>query len=263
MGGESAVQPPPQQQQEQHFENKMASDTGLPPSGVDAITEDGLPPFVEVYDEPRHTTCVKNDYCIAMKVRFPCGDTTWYHRHKEDTVFVFMGNMEIHNCMCLKSEFNDSFKLGEVRYAALKDRPYVHKATALKSDTPNKGMFAIDAEHTGSPPTVSSSPLADASHSLVLDQEKVRAYRLMLPAACTVRFSYPFYGLWVVVRGGKATITEEIAEGTVGRGQTKEEPPRGESHVYQLGDLWWGCPASITYVNEGTEEMEIVICEWK
>lgn len=47
--------------------------------------------IMEVGEEPRHKIVISNDYVRALRVSFPPNDTTFAHRHAEDSIYFFSG----------------------------------------------------------------------------------------------------------------------------------------------------------------------------
>lgn len=61
--------------------------------GKDAQVQ--APQFVEVYDEPLHPTVFENDYVRVLKVDCPMNQDTMYHRHSQDSFFLFFRTAQV------------------------------------------------------------------------------------------------------------------------------------------------------------------------
>ncbi|CAM9970218.1 unnamed protein product, partial [Ectocarpus sp. 13 AM-2016] len=53
------------------------------------------PEFVEVYDEPLHPTVFENEYVRVLKVDCPMNQDTMYHRHSQDSFFLFFRTAQV------------------------------------------------------------------------------------------------------------------------------------------------------------------------
>lgn len=78
--------------------------------------------IVEVADEARHFLTISNEYTRVLKVKFPPNDTTWAHRHAEDSLYFFLvdGGIDIINHVKGSDPKCDCCEFGEVRYGTHK-----------------------------------------------------------------------------------------------------------------------------------------------
>lgn len=51
--------------------------------------------YVEVYDEPMHPTVFENEYVRALKVDCAAENDTLFHRHSQDSFFVFFRTAQV------------------------------------------------------------------------------------------------------------------------------------------------------------------------
>ena len=206
--------------------------------------------IVEVGDEPRHETVISNEYTRVLRVSFPPKDTTWAHRHAEDSLYFFLveGGLNVVNHVMGADPKCDCMEFGEVRYGTHRsDVPLVHKITNM-NDT---DMLCIDAEILKSPPVTSPLPLIAEHHTLVKKRGKCRVYKLSLNPGESSSVSYPFFYLTVVLKSG--SLSTEI-----GRNHTV----KWESKV-QSGDVEWHNPQiDLKITNNGDDIFEQFIAEW-
>ena len=193
--------------------------------------------ILEVGDESRHHLVLKNEFTRVLKVKFPPNDTTFAHRHAEDSLYFFLveGGLDVVNhvkgsdpqcdCMEVSAHFASDapslhyilrhFSLaqfGEVRFGTHKsDKPLVHKIQN-KSD---KLMFCIDAEIIKTPPITSPFPLMAEHHALIKERDRCRVYKLTLKPGETVSVSYPFFHLTIVLRGSKVKTVVGASAGAL------------------------------------------------
>ena len=206
--------------------------------------------IVEVGEEPRHLTVISNEYTRVLRVSFPPKDTTWAHRHAEDSLYFFLveGGLNVVNHVKGNDPQCDCMEFGEVRYGTHKsDVPLVHKITNM-NDT---DMLCVDAEVLKSPPVTCPFPLIAEHHTLIKERQKCRVYKLSLKPGESSTVSYPFFHLTVVLKSGSL-----LAE--IGRGHSI----KWESKV-QIGDVQWHTPQiDLTITNNGASIFEQFIAEW-
>jgi len=211
--------------------------------------------ILEVGDEERHRTVLSNEYTRVLKVKFGPKDTTWAHRHAEDSLYFFLvkGGLEVVNHIKGFDPACDCMEFGEVRYGTHKsDKPLIHKITNM-----SKGeMFCIDAEVLKTPPVTSPLPLVAQHHELIKTRDRCRVYKLVLEPGESTAVSYPFFYLSIILQGSNAVRTE-MAVGSSGRTLAWEEPRA-------MGDVEWHSPsAELTITNTGTTKYEQFIAEWR
>ena len=208
--------------------------------------------ILEVGDEIRHHMVLSNEYTRVLKVKFPPNDTTFAHRHAEDSLYFFLveGGLNVVNHVKGSDPACDCMEFGEVRYGTHKsDKPLVHKITN-KTDT---DMFCIDAEILKSPPVTSPLPLIADHHSLIKERDRCRVYKLVLEPGQSVTVSYPFFYLSIVLKGSK--IEKKI--GSNGHSISWHK-------VMEIGDEEWCSPAiDISIKNIGESAFEQFIAEWR
>ncbi|KAL9182804.1 hypothetical protein ACHAXT_004083 [Thalassiosira profunda] len=209
--------------------------------------------ILEVGEEERHHLVLKNEYTRVLKVKFAPEDTTFAHRHAEDSLYFFLveGGLDVVNHIMGSEPVCDCMEFGEVRYGTHRsDKPLVHKITN-KSD---QVMFCIDAEVLKTPPVTSPFPLVAANHALIKERDRCRVYKLMLKPGESANVSYPFFHLTIVLRG--ATI-KTVVGASAGHSVTYEK-------TAALGDEEWRTPTvDISISNVGETVFEQFIAEWR
>ena len=207
--------------------------------------------ILEVAEEERHNIVISNEYTRVLKVKFPPKDTTWAHRHAEDSLYFFLveDGLNVINHVKGSDPKCDCMEFGEVRYGTHKsDKPLVHKITNMSE----VDMFCIDAEILKSPPVTNPLPLVAEHHELIKTRDKCRVYKLSLAPGQSVNVSYPFFYLSVVLKGSKIKI---------GLGR-EPHSVTWEKHT-MIGDEEWCSPVlDITIKNVGEECYEQFIAEW-
>lgn len=169
--------------------------------------------FVEVIDEPQHFHRFENDYVRVYDVRFKPGESSLYHRHTKDTMYVTIADTNIHD-QTFGQERGQDFDL----HAGLTGcRP--HGTEPLIHRVRNGGtslMHMIGAEHKKTAPVVAEKPLQAPHHSPVdapFKGETIRFYRVVLePGESTGPVRYDFSGLLVSI--SDASIEIEGADGS-------------------------------------------------
>jgi putative dehydrogenase len=207
--------------------------------------------ILEVGEEDRHNIVISNEYTRVLKVRFAPDDTTWAHRHAEDSLYFFLveGGLNVVNHVKGNDPACDCMEFGEVRYGTHKsDKPLVHKIT-------NKGnveMYCVDAEVLKSPPITSPIPLMAEHHELIKKRDRCRVYKLSLLPGESVSVSYPFFYLSIVLKG--SVVKTEVGTGV--RSVSWEK-------AAELGDVEWNSPTvGLQITNTGDKIFEQFISEW-
>lgn len=207
--------------------------------------------ILEVGDESFHKIALSNEYTRVLKVKFGPKMTTWAHRHAEDSLYFFLveGGLNVINHVKGMEPTCDCMEFGEVRYGTHKsEKPLVHKITNM-NDTE---MFCIDAELLKRPPVTSPFPLVAECHELIKTRDRCRVYKLVLEVGKTVKVSYPFFHLSIIVKGSEVeTSIGDLKHCIVWNTQRN------------MGDIEWHHPvADVTLKNCGHSTFEQYIAEW-
>jgi quercetin dioxygenase-like cupin family protein len=201
---------------------------------------------VMVLKEPRHHVKFENKYVRVIDASVPEGDATLFHTHPLDNVPVAISGGKLKTELIGQEGAYSTVETGAVSFAKAK---YTHRITNV-GDT---NVRFIDAEVLASPGNSSNVPPLDkmTGNTLVIDNERVRVYRLILePGEATEAHNHKLPRLSVVVARGKAEI--------------KSDHHRPRIDRLEPGDFrWHESEMNHAIKNVGTTRIEIVDIEWK
>lgn len=209
-------------------------------------TSDSPDIIVDVRDEPRHRFRFENPYAHVYDVLFEPGESSIYHRHSEDTLYVAITDLTSGAQAWGGAEATSTLCCGAAVCRAHRASPLVHKVRNL-GQTP---MRLVGAEIKQSPLLVAQRPLI--CNGLTLDQEtpRVRVYRIDLaPGEATDAADWNFSGL--LISHSDASIGIETSESkmtltcTPGFAAWLEGPAKGRR-----------------VVNRGRSAFHAVLAEW-
>jgi hypothetical protein len=144
-------------------------------TGVGQAEDDVIP----AKEEPRHHPKLENDYVRILDVEIPAGDQTLFHTHDLNYAYLMV------NAALLRNEVKGKpgtveikIPAGLVGYYRASEGAYTHRFTNIGSEP----FRAIGIELLRvAPSPVVTQPLPDNSgYVTVLDNERVRAYRVVL-----------------------------------------------------------------------------------
>lgn len=201
---------------------------------------------VPVASEPRHHLKFENEYVRVFDVVVFPGDTTLFHTHSNDYVFVTIGDADLQAEVMGGQPADLLLKNGEVRFSKA---PITHRV----SNPSNVSRFRnITIEVLKSPGRAAAS-IADSSPGLstVLDNERVHIERLVLePGQSTSLHTHGLSALSVFLTDSKVLVESPGA-----KPQTIE---------YKPGDFRWRhAPVTHTLKNIGATRFEAVGIDWK
>ncbi len=201
---------------------------------------------VMVLKEPRHHVKFENKYVRVIDASVPIGDVTLFHTHPLDNVPVAISGGRLKTELLGQEGTYSTVATGAVSFARA---AYTHRIINI-GDT---HVRFIDAEVLASIGNSSDVPPLDkiTGTTLVIDNERVRVYRLILePGEATEAHDHKLFRLSVVVRKGKAAI--------------KSGSRKLRIEQLELGDFRWHDPEMNHSVkNVGATRIEIVDIEWK
>lgn len=209
--------------------------------------------IVEVGDEKQHHVVLSNEYTRVLKVTIPAKNTTWAHRHAEDSLYFFLveGGLNVINHVKGNDPLCDCMEFGEVRYGAHKsEKPLVHKITNMNTEA----MFCIDAEILKTPPVTSPFPLVAEHHTLIKARDRCRVYKLVLEPGQSTNVSYNFFYLSVVLKGTQIKMT--LGERSGHAISWEKTPATGYEE-------WCHPTLNLTVENVGNYIFEQFIAEWR
>ena len=201
---------------------------------------------VPVEKEPRHRLKFENQYVRVFDVVVLPGDTTLFHTHSHDYVFVTIGDADLIAEALGAQPADLLLKNGEVRFSKA---PITHRV----SNPSNVSRFRnITIEILKSAGRAAASKL-DTSPGLttVLDNDRVHVERLVLePGQSTSLHTHGLSALSVFLTEAKVLV-----ESPGQKPQTIE---------YKPGEFRWrDAPVTHTIKNIGSTRFEAVGVDWK
>ena len=204
---------------------------------------------VSIEKEPRHHLEFQNRYVRLFYVRIAPGDTTLFHTHVNDNVGVKLTDAELSDVV---PEGNPEMILvnrGAVGFGHY-PTPLTHSVSNVGS-TPFHNML-VEIFPSNAVPFTAPPPADVAGHTLEMENERVRIFRLVLaPGRSTEEHSHALHGLEVV-----------ITEGTIA---VDRPGTKTETVTFNPGDYRWhqgGMRHSLRNVGSATfEAVEIELKE--
>ena len=201
---------------------------------------------VPVGEEPRHHIKFENKYVRVIDAVIAPGDTTLFHTHSRDNVPICINGGKLRTEVMGGQTTDTTSETGRVTFARAS---YTHRITNMNTTT----VRFIDAEVLDSPGSAASPSSLGAvpDHTLIFENEHVRAYRLILePGQSTGLHNHTLSFLNVVVSPGKLVL---------------EQPgKKGETMDLQPGSfVWHEGPVRHSLKNAGAMRFEAIDIEWK
>jgi hypothetical protein len=214
-----------------------------------AAAQSGAPPaFVAVEGASYHVPVFSNDYVTVLNVLIPSGRDSGYHRHSLDSIGVLINDTARTNQTLGAEPFARPFQpRGTVSFTPYAAEPLVHTVT-VQGEQPFHNIVVELLQRT---PWRFSPGERGSGYTVVLDNERVRAWRLVLDpgqAAAAITQSAP--GVRVVVEGG------ELVESVPGTPDRAMAPRQDE--VY-----WQDAGTRRAVRNVGATRIELVELELK
>lgn len=200
---------------------------------------------VPVAKEPRHHFKFENKYVRVFDVVVPSGDTTLFHIHSNDYVFVSIGDAKLKAEVLGGQPTDLIMKDGESRFTK---GPITHRVTNVN----NTSFRNITIEILGSPGRAApSKPDTAPGLSPVLDNDRVHIERLVLePGQSTSLHTHGLSALSVFLTNAKVEVSIP--------GQ------KPQTLKYKPGDFRWrDAPTTHTLKNIGKTRFEAVGIDWK
>lgn len=195
-----------------------------------------------------HVPVFGNDYVTVLNVLMPPGRDSGYHRHSQDTIAVLMNDAARTN-QTLGAEpiVRAPQPRGTVSFTPYASEPVVHTVT-LHGGEP---FHNIVVELSQPNPWRFSPGERAPAYTLVLDNERVRAWRLVLePGQTAPAVTQRAPGIRVVVEGG------ELVESVPGASDRTMVPRATEFY-------WQDAGTTRALRNAGTTRIELVELELK
>ena len=159
---------------------------------------------VPIEKEPRHHLKFSNQYVRVFYVFIPPGDATLFHAHENDGVGIKLTDARIRDEAQGGGPADVTAKRGAVSFAH-HPSPLTHKVSNVGS-TPFRNVF-VEVLASAAMSSDASSPADVAGHTLVLENERVRVFRLALaPGQSTEFHTHALRGLGVAVSEGEIAV---------------------------------------------------------
>jgi hypothetical protein len=206
-------------------------------------------PAVPVDKAAYHVPVFRNDYLTLLRVNIPSRRSAGYHIHSKDQVSVLIEEAD-QSGQVLGEQPTPPRRTprGNVSYTAYSKKAMTHRVNNVGPTAFHNIVVALADTQPGR-----FMPAARdvAGYTQVLDNERVRAWRLVLePGQSAAAITQNAPGLRIVIDGG------EIAESVAGEGD------RGMA--LRLCDFYWQEPGATRAVrNVGASRIELVEIELK
>ena len=206
-------------------------------------------PGVPVDQAAYHVPVFRNDYVALLRVNIPSQRSAGYHIHSADQISILIEEADQAGQVLGQAPTPPRRNpRGSVTYTAYSKKAMTHRVNNVGPTAfHNIVVTLLDAQ----PGRFSPSPREGVGYTQLIDNERVRAWRLVLePGQTAAAITQKAPGLRVIIDGG------EIAESVPGA------PDRGMA--LRLGDFYWQEPAGTRTVrNIGTTRVELVEFELK
>ena len=200
---------------------------------------------VPVANEPRHHLKFENQYVRVFDVQVPPGDTTLFHTHSNDYLFVSIGDATLKAEVMGGQPGDLIVKDGDTRFTKA---PITHRVANI-----GKNLFRnITIEVLKSPGVGAGSQAKDLpGHTLVLDNDRVHAERIVIePGKSIPTHTHHHSGLGVCVAGAEIQI------------ESPGQKPR--TVKFEPGGFQWlDGPLTHSMKNIGKTRFEAIHIDWK
>ena len=216
---------------------------------VQADAEDPAhPDVIPVAQEPRHRLALEDETFRLFDVRIPAGDTTFYHSHERDSIYIpISGFANLLNQEHGKAAKPLLIQYGNVAFAEHSKASFSHRVSNLGVEE----FHVIDIELVGALPGSSAVGELPVGYQPVIENSRVRISRIVLePQQSIVRVSTSTPGVIVVLNGThmgfrKDSGTSQIRNVVPGQFYGRAETMAREIH------------------NEGSDRLELINVEIK
>jgi hypothetical protein len=149
---------------------------------LEAAADDFSPPVVVPVDkEPRHRLALQNEYVRVFDTRIAPGDTTLYHEHHRDSVYVLIAG-----CKSLADEElgkplrRVSGTPGEVVFGEHSKKTRMHRFSNLSAEEHEVLDIELIDDSARATPSLGTLP---ANHRPILENARVRVSRIVLKSS--------------------------------------------------------------------------------
>jgi hypothetical protein len=214
-----------------------------------AFSQSGAAPSaVPVEEAPYHVPAFRNDLVTVLNVFIPPQRSSGYHRHSFDSVGVLVSDTDrTGQVLGAEASVTPRRGRGSVSFTNYAREPLVH-TVAVTGDAPFHNIVVELENHE--PGRFTAGARADR-YALVLDNERVRAWRLTLePGEAAPAITQTAPGLRVVIDGG------ELVESVPGKPDRAKAPRSGEF-------FWQDAGETRAVRNVGTTPLTLIELELK
>ncbi len=207
-------------------------------------------PAVPVDKAPFHVPVFRNEYVALVNVYIPPGRVAGYHTHSLDQISVLVADADMVG-QVLGEQPTPARRnpRGNVNFVAYSKKAMTHKVSNVGPTPFHNVVLAIMYPEPG---RFTPGSRADvAGYAQVLDNERVRGWRLVLePGQTVAAITQKAPGIRVVVDGG------ELSESVPGQAERAMAPKSGE--------FFWQEPGVTRAIrNTGTSRIQLVEFELK
>ena len=200
---------------------------------------------VPVLNEPRHHLKFENQFVRVFDVQVPPGDTTLFHIHSNDYLFVSIGDATLKAELLGGQPGDLVVKDGDCRYSKA---PITHRVTNV-AKTPFRNITIEVLKSPGI--TVTTQEKAIPGHTVVLDNDRVHVERVIIePGESIATHTHPRSGLGVAVSAAEIQLASP--------GQSPRTV-QFEPGAFQ----WFDGPQTHSMKNIGKTRFEAIHIEWK
>ncbi|MEO6064688.1 MAG: hypothetical protein ABIP49_02755 [Lysobacterales bacterium] len=204
---------------------------------------------VPVEQEPRHRLALEDQYIRLFDVRVPPGDTTLYHTHQRDSIYIpISGTANLVTQELGKAAKPLSIKPGDVAFAEHSKASFTHRVSNLGTDE----FHVIDIELIATLKPTSVVGELPWGHQSILENPQVRVSRIVLaPGQFVVGDSSPARkGITVVLAGTRIGI--------------RRDPGATQRSDVVLGQIYRRAELMSQEIhNEGSDRLELISVEIK
>lgn len=206
--------------------------------------------YVDVYHEPSHYHRFENPYARVYDVRFKPGESSLFHRHCVNTMYVAIYDTRVYD----QSFRQEQGVIHELPAGLCGCRPHGREPLIHRVRNDGHGLMQmIGAEYRKSPPVVAEKPLVAPFHTTVDDPfrgESIRLYRIDLPPGrSTGLLDYNFSGLLVSISDANLAIGDGPSSQVIG--------------LAPGAHIWHDGPIRRELRNVGTTRFRAVLGEWR
>ena len=203
--------------------------------------------FVEVRDEPRHRHRFENAYARVYDVLVPPGDTTLFHRHTEDTLYVAIAPASILDQTLGEEEWQPAnVEAGLCICRHHRRRPLTHRVSNAGTEV----MRMIGVEVKQGPEKPNPEPVTGNGLRLAWERERLRAYALGLEMnGSTGSLASSFSGVLIMLASGCVALSQANAPAV--------------AMSLAPGDVLWLEHGQPVIENVGPTPLESMLVEWR